>query len=245
MSATETDTIPPETADLAAEREALLARLAELDEVLPDRQAGRYERWPELPVELDRQVDQAIATFEVVVRKVERLRSAQARLRFTTALDRAVADPEAGFARRLRGLRSGAVRELVAAGRSIPALAEELNLSEGRVWSLAHNNRRYVSEHRKAVLADLAAERRATSEARRATARADRAARDAAKAAAALAERIELGRGLLARIDGGEDRTALQAELSWSRQRLAQVLADARRAIQAEDAVVEDLPAAA
>lgn len=142
------------------------------------------------------------------------------------AVDRALADPKAGYLKRLRVRRSAILRDRLAAGATVGDLATELGVTTQRVYALATNNRTYVSADRRVALEAL----RVQGATARAEARAARAVAKGKVAQTRLAARAAEGKALQARIDGGETQRDLVAATGLSRQKIAALLADARRA---------------
>jgi plasmid maintenance system antidote protein VapI len=127
--------------------------------------------------------------------------------------------------KRLRIQRSAILRDRIAEGASIASLARELGITETRVRSLAANNRRYVSADRILALEAL----REHGEQKRAAAKAAKvAARDRAAQVRLEARAVE-GRVLAGRLAAGATREDLMGECGFGRQKLAALLADARR----------------
>ncbi len=218
--------------------EAVLDPLGHLAEPEPSGQAGAY--WPQPPVgdrdadaARDRAVGQALAALEALLTTATRTDGRRtpdgdlrARTMLLSAVDRALSDPASGYLKRLRQQRSALLRERLARGATYAALAAELGVSDQRVRALVQNNRSYVSASRQLALQAL----REQGEAERAARRGARDAERQAARAAALEARIREGRALAARIANGEDRDALIATTGYSRQRIAALLAEVRRA---------------
>jgi hypothetical protein len=219
---------------------AVLDPRAHLAEAPIEGPAGGY--WPrpsseieEVETAYDAAVTHALRALEdllAVKPRATRAQSAEAIERamrreglLLAAVDRALADPESGYLRRLRARRSALLRERLAAGAGVGDLARELGVTTQRVYTLVNNNRAYVSPVRRLALEAL----RAEGEAARADARAARAAEKGRVAQARLAARAAEGRALQTRLDAGESMTDLAAATGYSRQKLAALLADARR----------------
>ncbi len=215
-----------------------------LDEPMPEGVAGTY--WGGAESDIDSQVEQAMAALEVLLRKANRHSSPEYRSRLTMAIDRALADPANGYLKRLRITRSAALREWVASwrpterrepkpGEALKAIAAKLSatvgrISVGRLRQLMHNNRTYVSPEREIALEVMREQVAAERSAKAAQRAAARKATAAAKAAQARLDRVAQGRELAARLAAGATRDELCAELGFSRQRFAQLLAEARNA---------------
>ncbi len=208
-------------------------RLAALAEPPVTGTPGAY--WPQPVLDEDTEaarqiaVDAALAQLEGLLTRATRTdkrRSTatdlRARALLLGAVERALADPQAGYLRRLRRERSAILRERVARGATVSDLALELGVSPQRVRTLLANNRSYVSEERRAALDDLAAQAEQQRAARAAARQADRDA--------ALAARVAEGRALAARLAAGESRDRLIADTGYTRQRLASLLTVARKA---------------
>lgn len=223
-----------EGAGLPGLLEAVTDPLAFLAEPVPTRPAGTY--WPQGEAEDDdtdaareRAAQRALAALEellTIATRADARRTPDGDLRARSlllgAVERALADPEAGYLRRLRRERSALLRERLARGATVAGLAAELGVSQQRVRTLVQNNRTYVSPTRQLALQTL----REHGEAERA---ARRAAKDEARAAA-LEARVREGRVLAERIEAGETRGELIASTGYSRQKIAALLAEARRA---------------
>ncbi|GEM_PF-754581 len=217
---------------------AVLDPLTHLAEPEPSGQAGAY--WPQPPVgdrdadaARDRAVGQALAALENLLSTATRTDGRRtpdgdlrARTMLLSAVDRALSDPQSGYLRRLRRERSALLRERLSRGATYAELATELGVSDQRVRALVQNNRSYVSASRQLALQALREQGETERQARR-------AARDAERQsarAAALQARVREGRALAARIESGEDRDDLIASTGYSRQRIAALLAEARKA---------------
>lgn len=211
--------------------QAVTDPLAHLAEAPIEGDAGSY--WPQTPADEDTDaardaaVARAMKALEGLLAATQDGRlSAQSRLHLLGAVDRALADPKAGYLHRLRVQRSVLLRERIAAGASMATLAVELGVGEPRVRKLVNNNRTYISASRKLALQTL----REEGEARRAQVRAERDAAKEQDASDRLAARVAEGRVLAARLSGGETREQLMAEFGYTRNRIVGLLSDAARA---------------
>lgn len=200
-------------------------------------QAGSYwqpttdlEEDPQGLAAWEREVGRAIAVLDGLLSSAGKARSDRSRAMRLAAVDRALADPRSGYLRRLRRERSAIMRARHAAGTPVKQLATEARVSPARVRQLMANNRTYVSADRQIALAALRRESAAKREADREAARVARASKSADENARRAAARIAEGRRLAGRIAAGASRDDLQAELGWSRQKLANLLAEAARA---------------
>jgi len=151
---------------------------------------------------------------------------ATARSRALTALAAAFDNLQADA----RAMRSDAIRTRRSVGESVASIAADLGLTVGRVQQLARDNRVYRGPDADAV--DAAARRQAAQERARLSeqTRAARSATREAEQASALAARVAEGRALQARLVAGETRDALIEQTGYSRQRVASLLSEARRA---------------
>lgn len=225
-------TSPEALAEAAAAARAA-ARLAAVraTEATPGRYWGRADH-----LDLDDPADAVIAQDEAaaldyamgvldrLIAQAARYRDPGRRSRALSAIDRALADPQTGYLLRLREARTGALQARVDSGEDTGSIARELGISRRRVNALLDHNRSYVSDERRAALADIAAARAAAAAERR-------AARDASKAAersAAAAHRLEQGRAYLPRFEAGEPAAKLAKEAGVSRQTLTSWLVAAR-----------------
>ena len=100
------------------------------------------------------------------------------RSRQLSRVDRALADPELGYMRRLRELRSSTLRERRDAGVPVTLLAQESGVGVRRIWALLAEepNTRYESTEMKDAKAAVKAEQAARAAAAKARREAERAA---------------------------------------------------------------------
>lgn len=180
--------------DLAAARADLAAQRR------TDQRAGGY--WPRNPntAPLDARerdaieqaddvaIDQALAALDALLTRAQRHKDLARRSRQLARIDRALADPESGYLRRLRKLRTETLTERhkdvrdpitdEVTKKGVPAsvLAAEAGVSVRRIHALLDSNRGYESDEMKDMKTAMRAEREARAAAAKAKREAERKA---------------------------------------------------------------------
>lgn len=215
-----------------ARQDDLAAARADLNEQRrqDERPGGFWPRNPETAPQHDHEldalvaaddaaIDQALLALDALLTRAARHKDLQRRSRQLARVDRALADPEVGYMRRLRELRSSTLRERRDAGVPVTVLAQEAGVGVRRIWALLAEtpNARYTSEQMRDAKAAVKAEQAA------------RAAAARTRREAARAESLAQGAVWAARVLAGETVQGIAATAGVSWQRVASAVKAANR----------------
>ncbi len=170
-------------------------------------------------------VDAALALLDALLRQASRHKGLARRSRQLARIDRALADPQTGYLRRLREERTRTLNDRYSAGAPVEVLAAEAGVSTRRIKQLlAGANVTHMSPEMQAMKDQLAAQRAA------------RAAQTRARKEAQKQADLAQGRAWAARVIAGERVTAIAAQEGVAWQLVANRIRAARRVQTAAEA---------